>query len=160
MLSNPAVVPSVTETACGLPTDSPTRFSPLPGGSSISQLQLSSSTQPTTVGHKEGLRHQFRAETIPEKAINLILASWREKTNTIVWCASQNTNPFSANIADILLFLIQDGRAYRSLNCYRSVISSTHHLHPKYAKMQQAGVNELLSLKALSATLASIGAGA
>lgn len=86
----------------------------------------------------DGLRRQFRAEAIPEDAIELILASWREKTNATYnsawrkwerWCSSQNTNPFSANLADILRFLTQkfrDGKEYHSLNCYRSAISTTH----------------------------------
>ena len=40
-----------------------------------------------------------------------------------------NTDPLSASIASILEFLTQEfkaGREYRSLNCYRSAISSTH----------------------------------
>lgn len=74
MLANSGLVHSVTGNARGPPTDTLTRFSPLVGGSAISQLRLSSSTQPTSVGHMEGLWHQFRTAAIPEEAINLILA--------------------------------------------------------------------------------------
>ena len=42
---------------------------------------------------------------------------------------AHSTDPFSASIANILEFLTEEfkaGREYRSLNCYRSAISSTH----------------------------------
>lgn len=81
MLANSGMVPSVAGNACGLPTDSPSRLFQVSSTPAFSQLRLSSSTQSTTVGRMEGLRRQFRAETIPEDAIELILASWREKTN-------------------------------------------------------------------------------
>ena len=62
----------------------------------------------------EGLRGQLRAEAISDGAINLILASWREKTNATYnsawrkwerWCTAHTTDPFSASIANVLEFL-------------------------------------------------------
>ena len=111
---------------------------PVPSGHAFSQLRLPSSNDPSSVGRMEGLRGHLRAEAISEGAINLILASWREKTNATYnsawrkwerWCTTHNTDPFSANIANVLEFLTEEfkaGRGYRSLNCYRSAISSTH----------------------------------
>ena len=111
---------------------------PVPSGHAFSQLRLPSSNDPSSVGRMEGLRGQLQAEAISEGAINLILASWREKTNATYnsawrkwerWLTTHNTDPFSANIANVLEFLTEEfkaGRGYMSLNCYRSAISSTH----------------------------------
>ena len=66
------------------------------------------------------------------------MASWRGKTNTNYnsawrkwsqWCSERNKNPISADIATALGFLADQfdkGKQYRSINCYRSAISSTH----------------------------------
>lgn len=44
-----------------------------------SQLRLSSSLS-STVGHVEGLREQFKTESVPQEVSDLILTSWRERT--------------------------------------------------------------------------------
>ncbi len=104
----------------------------------ISQLRLPHNEQSTSTNRLQGLRMRFKAEGIPEEAIDLILASWRTKTEANyefawrkwqTWCSSENTNPFAADLSVILGFLakeFQDGKQYRSLNCYRSAISSAH----------------------------------
>lgn len=81
---------------------------------------------------------RFKAEGISEEAISLILASWRSKTESNydsawkkwqAWCSSRNTNPFAADLPKVLGFLakqFEEGKQYRSLNCYRSAISSAH----------------------------------
>lgn len=110
----------------------------VPGSHPISQLQLPSSHNSSPVGRMEGLMGQLRAESISERAISLIPTTWQEKTNAtynsawrrwVSWCASGNINPFLANIANVLEFLTEEfnaGKRYRSLNCYRSAVSSTH----------------------------------
>ena len=137
MLIDTAMVFLAYGNAGGFSPRSP-RPSPVPGGHAFPQLQLPSTNNPTSVGHMEGLTGQLRAEAISEGAINLILASWREKTNATYnsawrkwerWCAAHTTDPFSASIANVLEFLTEEfkaGREYRSLNCYRSAISSTN----------------------------------
>ena len=92
----------------------------------------------------------------------LILSSWRQKTNSNYnsawrkweqWCHERAVNPFSASLPDILSFLtkqFQDGKQYRSLNCYRSAISSTHLLiegfpirkHPLITCLLKGAFNE------------------
>ena len=137
LLANTAMVSPTDGDAGRLPSCSPTPF-PRSGNHTLTQLHLPSADTPTTVGRMEGIRRQLRAGAISEDAINLILASWREKTNSSYnsawrkwerWCSAHNTDPFSASIAEILDFLMDEfkaGREYRSLNCYRSAISSTH----------------------------------
>jgi hypothetical protein len=80
MLADTAMVSSAYGKAGGFPTSSP-RPSPVPGGHAIPQSRLPSTNNPTSAGRMEGLRGQLRAEAISEGSINLILASWREKTN-------------------------------------------------------------------------------
>ena len=104
----------------------------------VSQLRLPHNEQSTSTNRLQGLRMCFEAEGIPEEAIDLILASWRTKTEANYdsawrkwqnWCSSKNTNPFAADLSIVLGFLakeFRDGKQYRSLNCYRSAISSAH----------------------------------
>ena len=132
MLANPGVVPSAAADVNRSPV-STAGSRQESGDHAISQLRLSSSGRLSSIGCMEGLREQFQAEAIPVGAISLILASWRDKTNSTYnsawrkwehWCASHDTDPFSANIANILQFLAEEfkaGREYRSLTCYRSV---------------------------------------
>ena len=51
-------------------------------------------------------------------------SSWRQWEQ---WCIQSSTNPISPTLSDILNFLayqFQQGKQYRSLNCYRSALSS------------------------------------
>ena len=85
-----------------------------------------------------GLRMHFKAEGISEEAISLILALWRSKTESNydsawkkwqTWCSSSESNPFAAGLPKVLGFLAEqfrEGKQYRSLNCFRSAISSAH----------------------------------
>ena len=68
-------------------------------------------------------------------AQNLLLAAWRKGTSDSYslarrkwasWCSERKINPVCADIASILDFLTNSGKAYRTLNVYRSSISMTH----------------------------------
>lgn len=73
---------SLTDGDAGwFPSCSPTPF-PVPGDHTLTQVHLPSADTPTTVSRMEGIRQQLQAGAISEGAIILILASWREKTNT------------------------------------------------------------------------------
>ena len=134
-LANTSLVPCSSVNAGGHPYPAPNEAGHF---DSIPQLRLSSPGHSTQAGPLESLRQRFRQETISEEAIKLILASWREKTNANYnsswrkweqWCTPRGLNPISAGISEILDFLamqFQEGRMYRSLNCYRSAISSVH----------------------------------
>ena len=105
---------------------------------SISELRVSSTNGHSKVGRMEGLRRQLSERAIPEKAGELILASWQSKTNANYnsswrkweeWCKPRDIHPFSSGISRVLGFLadqFEAGRQYQSLNCYRSAISSCH----------------------------------
>ena len=68
--------------------------------------------------------------------IELILASWRSKTNANydsawkaweAWSAGKGIHPFEADVCNVLDFLAEkfdQGLKYRTLNCYRSALSS------------------------------------
>ena len=101
----------------------------------ISELQLPNTGVTSSTGHLEGLRQRFRAEMISDQAIDLILSSWRDKTNSNYnsvwkawesWCAARGVHPFLSAISNVLDFLAEKyaaGLKYCSLNWYRSALS-------------------------------------
>ena len=104
--------------------------------SSISQLRLPNSGGTSPVGRLEGLRQRFREKKISDQAVDLILSSWRDKTNANYnsawkawesWCSARGIYPFASDISYVLDFLADKytaGLKYRSLNCYQSALSS------------------------------------
>ena len=115
-----------TASRCARPTDS------------VSKLRLPSEGQSSLPGRLEGIRQHLTAKQISSKATRLILSSWRDKTNANYnsawkkwenWCRGKHVPPFAADVSAILSFLadeFEEGKQYRSLNCYRLAISSTH----------------------------------
>ena len=96
-------------------------------------------SRPQLAGRLEGLREQFRANEFPDKAIDLIMSSWRRKTvnnnyNSAwklweEWCREKSVHLFAADVSHILGLLasqFEKGKQYRSLNCYHIALSSTH----------------------------------
>ena len=93
---------------------------------------------PPTVGHVAGIRGQLHQREISEKASELILSSWRLKTNVVYnsawrkweeWCREKDVCSVAVTLSDILEFLacqFEKGKQYHSLNVYRSALSSTH----------------------------------
>jgi site-specific recombinase XerD len=102
--------------------------------------QSESSITTTTVGRLAHFRRSITSQGIPEEVEKLLSASWRSGTNKNYesawgkwerWCIEQCVNPISATLNDVLSFLTsqyQQGMSYRSINVYRSAISS---IHPK-----------------------------
>ena len=84
--------------------------------------------------HISGNRSQIEAQ----HATDLIISAWRDSTNKNydsawrkweTWCDQKHINPLSASIESVLsflAFLFHSGYKYRSLNVYRSAISSIH----------------------------------
>ena len=78
------------------------------------------------------------SETKAEQSSALLLASWRTKTSRsydslfqkcVSWCSERSTDPISGPVSDVVNFLgdlYAQGYQYRSLNSYRSAISSVH----------------------------------
>ena len=102
----------------------------------------------------------FRASYRP------VLSSWRDKSSKsynssfgkwVRWCNQQGRNPISGPISDIANFLaelFQEGYQYRSLNAYRSSISTTHDMvdgysvgqHPTISRLMKGAFNKRLPL--------------
>ena len=100
------------------------------------QYQVSAHNAPT--GHVEHLRERLSSQGLSGQAADLILKSWRTKTNKSYnslfgrwnhWCSQRGSDPFSgpvSEVANFLASLYQDGYQYNSVNAYRSAISSVH----------------------------------
>ena len=88
--------------------------------------------------HVGYLRNRFQGQNLSEGASKLLLASWRQKTEKsydslfrkwLGWCNERGNDPISGDVHEVVNFLadlFQQGYQYRSLNSYRSAISSVH----------------------------------
>ena len=86
----------------------------------------------------EHLRERLNEQGLSSQATDLILNSWRTKTNESYdslfgrwnrWCTERGSDPFSGPISEVANFLAtlyQEGYQYNSVNAYRSAISSVH----------------------------------
>ena len=102
------------------------------------------------------LRGRFRSQNLSEEASKLLLSSWRQKTSKsydslfgkwVRWCNQRDTNPISGSINEVVNFLadlFQQGYQYRSLNAYRSAISSVHERVDGYEVGQHPIVTRLI----------------
>ena len=91
-----------------------------------------------TVSRMEHLRERLSCQGLSDQATDLVLKSWRTKTNRSYdslfgrwnrWCGERGSNPFSgpvSEVANFLASLYQEGYQYNSVNAYRSAISSVH----------------------------------
>ena len=104
--------------------------------SSSSSGRDSSSGAP--VGRMEHFRKKLRDQHLSVQATELILKSWRTKTNKSYdslfgrwhqWCTERGSDPFSGPVSEVANFLASlygEGYQYNSVNAYRSAISSVH----------------------------------
>ena len=145
------LVPSAAGDASRGPTsDSPEE------GSNLSHTsgQPPRSGPPTSrVGY---LRQRYKDCQISEGATELLLASWRQKSSKTYdslfgkwasWCCERDRDPISCPIGDVINFLAhlyEQGYQYRSLNSYRSAISSVHEKVDGYEVGQHPMVSRLL----------------
>ena len=102
------------------------------------------------------LRGHFRNQGVSEEGSELLLASWRQKSSKsydgmfrrwVSWCDQWQLDPVSGPISGIINFLTElfkDGYQYRSLNAYRSAISSVHDRADGYEIGQHPLVKRLL----------------
>ena len=120
----------------------------------------------------EHLRKRFRDQNLSEKATDLVLKSWRSKTNKSYdslfgrwhrWCDQQGADPFSGPIsavANFLASLFEEGYQYNSVNAYRSAISSVHEKvdgvdvgqHPTITRLLKGVFNDRPPLPRYSST--------
>ena len=90
------------------------------------------------MGGMESVRLRVTEEGFSEEATELLMGKWREGTKVSYKCAwdkwsswarSRKINPFQASIAHIVNFLsamCREGKAYSTINGYRSAISAIH----------------------------------
>ena len=132
-MARSAVVPNSVSSLTG--QSEATSSVPRPSNeSSGSQVSISKRSQ--SVGRMVHLRQSYQGAGISDKATALLLASWRSSTTKNYnsswrvweqWCVQSSTNPISPSLSDILNFIayqFHQGKQYRSLNCYRSALSS------------------------------------
>ena len=148
------LVSSSTGNVGGLPStaDQSIIFGRIASGSGVSLETGSSSTD--RLAHP---RQSYSSQGLSSEASDLMLASWRDKTNSNYgssfskwagWCQRRVRNPHSGPVADVVNFLaglFSQGYQYQSLNCYRSAISSVHEkvdgnsigVHPAVTRLLQ-----------------------
>lgn len=85
----------------------------------------------------EIIRSRFRSEGFQDQAIDLILASNRPATHTgyetawnqwTDWCNRNGHHPMQGSLINVITFLsdsFQNGKAYSTINVYRSMLSGT-----------------------------------
>jgi len=90
------------------------------------------------------LRQRYEDKNISEEGKDLLLASWRQKSSKsydslfgkwVGWCSQRHSDPVSGPISEVVNFpahLFKEGYQYRSLNAYRSAISSVHEKVDEY----------------------------
>ena len=124
-----------TGTIEGLPSpaDQSTRFGSIASGSGVPDEIESSSTNRLAY-----LRQSYSSQGLSSEASDLMLVSWRDKTNSnydsylAKWagcCQQWGRNLHSGPVVDVVNFLVElfsQGYQYQSLNCYCSAISSVH----------------------------------
>ena len=102
------------------------------------------------------LRERYRGQQLSEEATELMLSSWRIKTNKShdslftkwhCWCSERGSDPFRspiAQVANFLAYLYKEGYQYSSVNAYRLAISSVHEKIDGYTVGQHSLVCRLV----------------
>ena len=137
-MERPAMVPSSPEHALGVsPEDTSTPQTSTPHSDSESSGTESLKVNPPA-SRMAYLQEKLSGSSLSEEASRLFLASWRAKSNQsydshfrkwISWCSERGSNPVSGPIAEVANFLAdlyEQGYQSRSLNAFRSAISSVH----------------------------------
>ena len=118
------LVPSSSGNARGLPL--PSSQHPRSSNSPSGETVHNGSGSPT-VNRMAHLRSTFSSQGLSSKASELLLSSWRSKTNQsynslcskwISWCQPRDRNPFEGPVSDVVNFLAElhsQGYKYRSL---------------------------------------------
>ena len=137
------------------------RLSEIDTRQSSSSQSVSSRDVPST-SRMAYLRERYTSEKLSEDATALMLKSWRSKTNKSYdslfgrwssWCSERGSDPISGPITEVLNFLAdlhKQGYQYRSLNSYRSAISSVHEKidghgvgeHPMVSRLMKGVFND------------------
>ena len=129
------MVSTSTGTPGGLPSENSSAIRP---GINAIGTGVSDATGSASNGRLVYLRQSYTSRGISSQGADLMLASWRDKTNSnygssfsrwASWCQQRGRDPLRGPIEDVVNFiasLYSQGYKYQSLNAYRSAISSTH----------------------------------
>ena len=127
-----AMVPSASRVVCSTAHSVPS----LPGPADTTR-RSAPLVEPST-SRLATIRQSYSEAGISQPAQILLVAAWRDGTSKAYasawrrwdsWCRERKLNSVHASVESILEFLTSEfnlGRAYRTLNVYRSAISSTH----------------------------------
>ena len=100
--------------------------------------EIPDASRNSTIDHLAYLRESYTSKGFSSEASDLMLSSWRPKTNSnygssftrwASWCKQRDRDRLSGPVSDIVNFLAElfsKGYQYQSLNSYRSAISSVH----------------------------------
>jgi hypothetical protein len=103
--------------------------------------------------HVEYLRQRYKHQQLSEKATELMLASWREKSSKTYesqfqkWASRCGARSIDCPIGDVANFIAEmssEGYQYRSINAYRLAISSVHSKVDGYEVGQHPLISRLL----------------
>ena len=157
----PGMVPCSPEPTCGLPMSATNQRLNDPAAP---HSPLASPRPPSATGRMAHIRRSCEERQFSKEATGLLMASWRSKSqsnyNSLFlkwerWCCERSRNPIQGPVSDVINFLAElyaAGYSYRSLNSYRSAISSAHekvdgHLvgqHPTVTRILKGAFNSRL----------------
>ena len=135
-------------------------------------LQLSGNEFSAPASHMAYLREKFAHQNLSGTARDLLLASWRTKSNKtydshfkkwLCWCSARGSDPISGPVSEIANFLAhlhKEGYQSSSLNVFRSAISSVHDKvdgvevgkHPTITRLLKGAFHERPPLPRYSST--------
>ena len=130
-LASPNMVPSLTRALCRLSAP------PADATKSVDTTGQKSSSSSTTTSWVASIDSGLQTEGISEQTRKILLAAWRPNTTSSYssawhiwhsWCAKRITvNPLSPSLNNILDFFtsqFHEGKEYRTINVYRSALST------------------------------------
>ena len=103
---------------------------------SFNERQPTTSSEQPPAGWLEAVCQRFETTNVSAETREILLAAWRRNTTSayssawskwVGWCGERKINPISVSLNVILEFLkdqFKDGKAYRTINVYRSALSA------------------------------------
>ena len=129
-LASSALVPTTTPTVYRSSHSAPSI------SRSLNERQPATSSEQPPAGWLETVCQRFETTNVSAETREILLAAWRRNTTSayssawskwVGWCSERKINPVSVSLNAILEFLkdqFKDGKAYRTINVYRSALSA------------------------------------
>ena len=129
-LASSALVPTTTPTVYRYSHSAPSI------SRSLNERQPATSSEQPPAGWLETVCQRFETTNVSAETREILLAAWRRNTTSayssawskwVGWCGERKINPVSVSLNAILEFLkdqFKDGKAYRTINVYRSALSA------------------------------------